>query len=787
MSSIFKSTYRSFIRKPGINMINLGGLAISLALVMLLAVYSYSELTTDSFQKNNKRLYIFSDLSADTKSLHTPATLKELVDLNVPDVESAVRVAGTWGEPVIQVNNREPITSDMITADSDFFKLFTYEAAEGNLETALAAPMNVALSENLATKLFGNESVVGKTIRINNNQLLTVSAVYKQPKANSSIVFNSIISIATRKIVFPNKGFTEFYNLYVLLKNGANPAEASKKITALFPENDPDSKGYKTYQLNPFRSLYFSNFSTWRGNYLHAGDLRKVMILLLVAALVLIIALVNFNNISSSQRLEKIKQTGVLKVIGADRISILKNVLSEASVLFMVALFLAAIIVQLTFSPISNYTGIHFNRNLFYKPSFLIISIASTFVLALIFSIIPAMRISSSKAVDNLKKSVSAQPSNSFIRGLMVTSQFTIAIALIAFTVLIQKQVDFGNSNLRIGDKNIIGIKLTPELSKNIEVLKKTIQANPKAGKISLTGYFPGKLGDQWSVEQQIDGQKVQLNFDTFNGDASLCSMLDLQLVQGRLFAEDLVTDAHKLVVNETFVREHKIANPIGTKLNMAFDENAPLSEIIGVVKDFHYAPITEPIRPLIIQNEQRPFYCLVSVNTANFKALTSFIQDVKNETNRLSPSFPVEISFLDQAIESLYQSEIQFRKTFSLFAGSAIVICCLGILAMSLFACQHRIKEIGVRKVNGANVGEVISMLNRDFVKWVVIAFFIATPIAWLVMNRWLERFAYKTPLSWWIFALAGILALGIALLTVSWQSWKAATRNPVEALRYE
>jgi putative ABC transport system permease protein len=210
-------------------------------------------------------------------------------------------------------------------------------------------------------------------------------------------------------------------------------------------------------------------------------------------------------------------------------------------------------------------------------------------------------------------------------------------------------------------------------------------------------------------------------------------------------------------------------------------------SEIVGVVKDFHYKSVNEPISPLIIKNDPTASCCLVRFQTSDFKSLHQTIQEIKTAAAELSPSFPVEISFLDQAIENLYQSELQFRRTFSLFAGCAIVICCLGILAMSLITCQRRIKEIGIRKVNGARVSEVMTMLNRDFVKWVAIAFIIATPIAYYAMQKWLENFAYKTELSWWIFALAGLLALGIALLTVSWQSWKAATRNPVEALRYE
>jgi putative ABC transport system permease protein len=792
MQNIFKSTYRNFLRNPATNLINLVGLAVSLALVIILSVYSYSELTTDNFHKNGKRVYIYSDLNNENKSLNTPAVLKDQIDVNIPEIESSVRVAGTWEVPVFQVDNHDPVTSDIITADPGFFKLFTYEAVEGNLETALNDPMTIALAEPLARKLFGNEQAFGKTLKINNNQTLTVSAVFKQPKANTCLSFSSVTSNASRKIIFPNGGeFSEWgwwnFNLFVLLKEGANPHETAQKIASLFPKDDQGNQNYKTYQLNHFKDLYFSNFIVSWADYLHGGDKRKVMILLMVAALVLIIALVNFINISSSRWLEKIKQTGVLKVIGADKTSILKNVLTEAFVLFLISLFMSICIIQLTFPLINGYTGIHFNPFLLYKPMFLIVSIAIIFLLSLAFSIIPALRISSSRAVDNLKKTLHAGSSDSVSRGVLVTAQFSIAIVLIAFTVLVQKQVDFGSSNFRFDKENIVGIKLTPQLRDKKEVLKKLTGDNPGISKVSFTQFFPGKLNEHWSSFQQINGEKKQLDFDTFNGDASLCAMLGLQLVQGRFFSDDLVTDAHKMLVNETFVREHKMENPVGARFVMGFGENPPLSEIIGVVKDFHYKPVSIPIGSLIIQNEPWSSYCLVSINTRDFKSLDRCIQEIKAETNKLSPSFPVEISFLNQAVENLYQSELLFRRTFTLFAACAIVICCLGILAMSLFACQRRIKEIGIRKVNGARISEVMTMLNRDFVKWVAIAFVIATPISWYIMKKWLESYAYKTEMSWWIFALAGVLALGIALLTVSWQSFRAASRNPVEALRYE
>ena len=794
MQNIFKTTYRNFVRKPGTNLINLLGLAVSLALVIILSVYSYSELTTDNYHIHGDRVYLFSN---ENNAIYSPAVLKDQIDLSVPDVEAAVRMATTWQAPAFQAGDRDPITSDLVFADADFFKLFTYKAIEGNLETALKEPMTVVLTKHFAEQLFGTDPALGKTLKLNNDKFLTVSAVIEEPKANTILSFSSLANMETRKIVNPNGDeFKEWmwnnFQTFILLKKECDPVKTAKAISSLFPEDQPkDQSGGK---LIPLEKLYFTPIRIFGNTYLVSGDKRKVMILVLVAALVLIIALVNFINISSSQWLEKIRQTGVLKVIGAGKTAILRNTLSEAFLLFLMSLFLAILFALLFFPFISQYTAIHFNPFLLYKPSFLIVAVIGTFVLSLIFSIIPALRISSSKATDNLKKTIETGRSNAVVRGILVTTQFVIAIVLIAFTVLVQKQVDFGSGNLGFNQENIVGIKLTPQLNSKKEVLKKLLQENPIVNQISFSQYFPGIAMSHWITKQGGEGEKKQFDFDTFNADAAFLEMTALQLTQGRFFSDDLTTDKNKLVVNETFVREHKLDNPIGTKLVTGFgpdtglsEISGGLSEITGVVKDFHYKSVNQPIGSLVIQNMPNASYCLVSLKTANFQTLHSTIEKIKTTASGISPAFPVEISFFDQAVENMYQSELQFRRTFSLFAGSAIVICCMGILAMSMFACQRRIKEIGIRKVNGARVSEVLAMLNRDFVKWVAIAFVIATPIAYYAMSKWLENFAYKTELSLWIFALSGLLALGIALLTVSWQSWKAATRNPVEALRYE
>ena len=787
MKYLFKTIIRNFIRKPLTNLINLLGLSISLSLVIILSVYCYSELTTDSFQKNGERVYLYGLQD----HIYTPGILKEHIDAKVPGVESAVRISGTWEAPVFQTENREPITSDLAFADEDFFNLFTYKFAEGNAETALKDPLTVVITKSLSNKLFGNDIALGKIIKLNNNKSLTVSAVIEDQNANSCLNFSAITNIATRKIVQENGGeYTEWgwcdFQTFLLLKKGANPEETTKVILSLFPQEN--QKDYLNTKLTPLKKIYFSKFSLFGSDYLISGDRKKVQILVLVASLVLLIALINFINISSSQWQEKIRQTGVMKIIGAKQHSILGNTLAESFLFFLAALFIAIELVTAINPFIRDFAGIHFNQKLIYAPGFIIVSLAIIIVLSIGFSIIPALRISSSRAVDNLKKTTKPDRTNLSFRGILVTMQFTIATVLIAFTVLVQKQVRFGSSNLGFIQNNILGIKLTEQLSQKKDVLKNLLQEKSVVKQVTFSQYFPGKIISYWGSQLILNGEKKNVNFDTFSADAGFFEMVGLQLISGRLYADDVSSDKKKIVVNETFLRENNLTNPLGGTVNMGMmNQEGPSAEIIGVIKDFHYKPVNQPIGSLAIRNDSYASYCLLTIQTKDFITLKTTIDYIKKTVAELSPSFPVEVSFLDQAIRDMYQSELRFRRIFSLLAGCAIVICCLGILAMSIFACQRRIKEIGIRKVNGARISEILTMLNMDFVKWVGIAFLLACPIAWYVMHKWLQSFAYKTEISWWLFGLAGILVLGIALLTVSWQSWRAATRNPVEALRYE
>jgi len=788
MRYLVKTIIRNFTSRPAINLINLTGLSLSLAVVIILSVYCYSELTTDRFHKNADRVYMYVK---STGGIYTPGVLKETIDNKIPGVENIVRIAGTWEPPVFEAEGSEPVTSDLLYADDGFFNIFTYKAIDGDLISALSEPMMVVLTESVSKKLFGTNRSAGRSFKLNNDKLLTVSAVVEEPDANSCIRFNALTSIATRKIVqgttsdgeYKEWGWNNFQTFFLLEKK-SDPEEVIKLISEFVPEKEESNQKYKNASLTRLDKIYFSEFAFFGSDYLRKGNQGKVMILLLVAALVLLVALINFINISSSQWNGKIKQFGLMKVLGARKMELIRNILSESFMFFLVAFIISVQIVGMISPGLINFAGIHFNTGLLYSNGFLLISLLSVLILSVAFSVIPAIRVSSSRALDNLKKTMSFEKKNFSFSSFLVTIQFTIALALIAFSFLVQKQVRFGSDNMGIKTDNIIGIKLTQQLGKKEDVLKNMLMEKPYVSQISFGQYFPGKLISSWGVDLTKNDGKKLINFDTFNADPELFDMLGLQLVKGRFYTRDLSTDKAKVVVNESFAKENKIEDPIGGKF---FGFEGSEYEIIGIVKDFHYKPFNVPIGPLAILSRSFYSYCLINLKTTDFGSLKKSVDEIRSITAGLSPAFPVEMNFFDQAVENMYKSELQFRRSFSIFSGCAILISCLGILALSLFTCQRRIKEIGIRKVNGARISQILIILNLDFMRWVIIAFIISIPISWYAMNKWLQDFTYKTEISWWIFALAGVIVTTIAFITVSFQTLRAASRNPVEALRYE
>lgn len=782
MKTTFKSIIRGFGRAPLVNIINLIGLSISLTLVIILSVYCYSQLTTDQYHENGGQVYLYVQAKNRSFGLFTPAVLKDNIDEKIPGITASLRIGETWDPPVFKAENSLPETSNMIFADNNFFNFFTYKAVEGDLNRALDRPMSIVITRKLAGRLFGNEHALGKTIKYNDEQEFTVSAVIKEPVGNSCLSFEALTNIASRKIVQPNgdemtNWGTGNFQTFVMLDKGIDPGLTGKKIAGLFPKWHIELKKVEQGMI-PLKDLFFYQYLDSSISYIKTAHKNKLVILLLVTSLVLLVAMVNSINILSSQWMKKIKQTGMQKIIGAGRFYIFRGMVFESILLLIFSLLIAYTLAYFVNPYINSQTGITVKKQLIASPVFILISIAFTCIIGFIASFLPALRITSSRSLDNLNKALASKGGKTSRHGVLVVFQFSVAIVLIAFTFLVQKQVKFGYSDFGIDQENKIAIKITPELDKKKDVLKQQLLEKPQVQDLSFSQFYPGKPISDWGSNIKLGGKKQDVKFFTFSADKAFFGMMDLQLAMGR-FYDDRASDKNKLVVNEKFINQYGLAQPIG--------ETVRGREIIGVVKDFHYKSVKEPIAPLAIRNDGYGSYCVVNVHSPDFNAFRQTFEDIKSITALLSPSFPVDVTFFDDAVEKMYQSELQFRRAFTIFSFCAIVICCLGILAIAIFACQRKIKEIGIRKVNGAKISEVLRMLNTDFVKWVIISFIVACPIAYYVMNKWLDNFAYKTTLSWWIFALAGLLALGIALLTVSWQSWRAASRNPVEALRYE
>ncbi len=779
MKAQFKLIIRNQLKKPVISFVNLMGLSISLALVITLSVYCYGEFTVDSQHKKADNIYLFVKAG---KATYTPGVLKDAIDNNVSGIEKAVRITNTWNTPVFQYDTNEPINSDLVFADKGFFDVFTYECTEGNLKTALNNPMDIVISSTLAHKLFGNSKALGKSIKLDNKHWLTVAGVFKIPQ-KSSIEFNAITNMQSRQNIQPSKGvFTSWewnnFHLILLLNQNTSPQLVASNIINVVPEGT--KKRYDGSVLLPLKEIYFSGFADEWSHYLKGGNKKKTLLLTFVALLVLVIALLNYINVSISQKHERVKQTSLLRINGANYQSIFSSIFAETLLFYFTAITIAHLIIFICEIPLKQFSGIDFDLQFIFSTKYLLTIVLVGFILCVISSTVPSFQLLTNKL--NLSGRSQITGESVFLRGSLVVFQMVIAMVLIAFTILIQKQVSFGSDEFRNNQDNIVGIQLTPQLIEKQDVLKDKLAQIPNLSKITFTQYFPGKEFSSWCSDLQNENEDLKVCFNTFSSNSGLFSLMNLDLEEGSWFNENNLADKGKVLVNESFVKKYNLRHPIGTVINMHGGY-----EIAGVIKDFYYYPINQPIEPLVIRNEDYASVCLVKVKNNNFKELNTTIASLKKIAKEISPDFPVEVSFFDKAIENMYQSEIYFQRTFSLFSICAIVICCLGILALSLSSCHKRTKEIGIRKVNGAKISEILTLLNKDFIKWVAIAFVIATPIAWFAMNKWLENFAYKTNLSWWIFALAGLLALAIALLTVSYQSWKAAVKNPVEALRYE
>lgn len=793
-SNNLKIAIRNLLKNKTFSFINVLGLSIGIVCTILILLWIQEELNFDQFHNNGSQIYRIVQDDEDGKNSRTPAMLAPEITAKIPEIVSFTRVF-KLPELIFKQETNLFNENNGIVVDPQFFTIFSFPFIEGNPGTALSAPSSVIITEALAKKYFGNSDPINKTINIDGKSATVVTGVIKDIPKNSHLKFDFVMPFCLLEAIMAsdvNNWGAFNYTTYLQLAPGANIAATSLKINQIAKDKLPEQllSFWNKFELQPLSQIHLSaNISNhhFLGDFTVVEDHNTVYIFSCIAFFILFLACINFMNLSIAQSGGRTLEIGLKKLMGSSKGQLRKQFMVEFFVISIIALVIAIIAVKLLlpwFNQISGKTLIvnHAKNIIPYLTILLLTTLLGGFY--------PAFSLSSFNPVKTLKAQVYGPLKTSNLRSSLVIFQFAVSIILLAGTFFVYKQLQYiQDKRLGFQKENIVYAPITGNSSSRYKTMKEELLKNPDILAVSAKDCLPtttlrNLVDFYW--DDKKPGQEVMMELTGV--DYQYFEELNIRFVSGRSFSEAFPGDAsNAFILNEEAVKQTGMQSPIGKK----FATWNKSGTIVGIIKNTNFKSLHEMPNPQvyhIMKNIQEEAsltgVTLIKLNGMKQAEALSFIEKTwKN----LNADTPFEYHFLDQTYDQLYASERRINLIFSYFSILSILIACLGLFGLALYSADQRKKEIGIRKVNGAKISEVMTMLNGDFIKWVAIAFVIATPVAWYIMSKWLESFAYKTELSWWIFALAGMLALGIALLTVSWQSWKAATRNPVEALRYE
>ncbi len=807
--------YRNITRSKAFTIINIAGLATAMACAVLIFKWVNNELSYDSFVNNQDSIYrvnwSFNWNDEEGIGPTTPPPLAEKLVNEIPEVISTTRVYPTQNTTV-RYKDKFFDEDKIYGADSNFFNIFNFKFLEGNFKTALLLPNSVVLSKSEAEKYFGNESPMGKIITIGDKKYnfkkqydnsFKVTGVVQDPPANSHIDFNMITSMSS----YPSVSYFNWSWIwmqvvtYAKLKNNSSVALVESKVKELVSKYAPaaftrvgfsykdliKNGGRWDFVFQPLKDVYLG--STQIGNPIGPiGNKSYVYAFSLIGVFILLIACINFMNLSTARSEKRGREVGVRKSLGSSRKSLFLQFIIESIVYSILALPIALLLAEVLISPFNNLTGKTLSLNLFNPILQIPVLILLVVIIGIIAGSYPGLYLSSFNPVKILKSGSVSNSRGKHFRNILTTFQFAISIALIVCTLLVQKQLLFiKNANLGFNKENVLIISnMNNPLGSHLIAFKDKIKTNEGVIDASITtGIPPGfGFGDYYKIQGKGDKQFALSSYMT---DEDFIKTLGIKLIKGRSFEKDHPSDAGSVILNETAVKQFGIKYPIGKTINYPSKGNYT---IIGVIKDFNFLNLHTQILPFALFNRtsnsyQIPeSYIVVRLRKGN---ISDDIAMLKSTWESFTKQTPFKFSFLDQNIEQQYTSEQHLGKIFLIFSLFAIFIASLGLFGLTAFVTEQRTKEIGIRKVLGASIPEILFLLSKEFTKWVVIANVAAWPIAYFIMSKWLQNFAYKTEIGIWIFLISGLAALLIAVLTVSAQTVKAANANPVKSLRYE
>ena len=791
-----KITFRNLRRQKGFSFINIFGLAASFAVVIFIALFIRNELSFDRGNEHLDRMYTVM-MGGERGQQHIISAAALELSENIPEIVKYTRLSlrssyalqyhdtGTGQDRNIMIKGMT-----FAWVDPGMFEVFTYDFKVGNPEIVLDEPYSVVLTEDVAKNLFGNEDPVGKFVTLNSRYELTVTGVVKKP-TNSHLNLNVFASILTlRSIIGPNADRDYVYHsepTYVLLPEKHNLEAINKKIdthmAAVFKRvGGPEVE----FSLFPVSGLYLSDIYFY-GNH---GSRTLLWILFTIAVFIVIIAGINFINLSTARASTRAREIGIKKVIGVLRKKLTRQFLGESMFVALAALGFALGLAIIFLPAFNRAFTMELSLKSLFDPGMLLCLVTGACIIGILSGLYPAVYLSAFPPVTVIRGDITQGKKGSFFRKALIVFQFAVSVILLIGTLTIANQIRFArNIDLGFSTKNVINFPQPRSalFRRNLESIKAELLRHPDILKVSFSQGYPGRPSNNESLKIGED----YIGFTHFSVDSDFADVYGLHLLEGRFLDLNRQSDHLRAVVlNETAVREFGLESPVGTHLPFVTRGNLsafPVDEveIIGVVKDFHCRSLHLEINPILISyNSEWMSSGGILHSGENLAGVVSYAKEV---WKRFAPGFPFEFSFLDQEIRQMYAKEAVFEQVFSYAAGFSILIACLGLLGLTSYVAVKRTKEIGIRKVLGASLSQILILLSTEFTAAILLANLIAWPVAYYLMQKWLDNFAYRIDLGIGLFILSALLALAVALVTVGWQSLKAATANPANSLRHE
>jgi putative ABC transport system permease protein len=793
IKNYFKIAFRNLWRHRVFSLINILGLTVGMTACFLIFLYVRFEMSYDNMHSKSDRIYrIICDIKTPTETMKPGgpswAVGPHLTMGDFPQVEASVRITGD--ELLVRKGNVKFQELNSIYADSSFFQVFDFKLIKGNPHTCLNEPLNIVFSESAVKKYFGNSDPIGQTVLLTGDGFTAkITGVMKDIPENSTIKADMIVSMNTLTRKF-NPGLNDQWGnygntTYVMLRPGANPETFTKQLPAFLEKMN----GTEMKQLNMYPTLMLEKF---RDVYLRStrddsktGNIKNVYIFSIVAVFILLIACFNFINLTTARSSERAKEVGIRKVVGAGRQQLTRQFIGESVLVCLIAFILTLATAALLLPSFNMLAGKTLSPGIFSNGGFIAILFLASIGIGLLAGLYPALVLSSFKPVSVLKGRFSTGTKGILLRKILVVSQFTISIALIISTIVVYLQMNFmRNQDLGFSKDQEMIINSNGDPAK--DAFMTAVRTLPNIKSVSMSSSVPG--GGNMGAYSQIQNAKGDMqiaNLDLYFVDFDYLKQYNIKMAAGRMFSRDFMTDTtQSMILNESAVKNFGYHSPEDA-VGRNFDQWGRKGKIIGVMKDFHFKSLQQEIKPLSMRIE--PNGCsLISIKVSG-NNLPGTISSIESKWNTLIPARPFSYFFLDEFFDKQYKSEQRFGKLFLNFAILAIIISCLGLLGLASYSTMQRTREIGIRKVLGATVTNIVNLLSKDFLRLVLVAIVIASPVAYFSMDKWLKDFAYRIPISWWIFVIAAVTATFIAVLTVSFQAIKAAVSNPVISLRSE